>query len=66
MISLPNIWKQFSRPEVEPYQLPDAGSLLLQSFDALEEEPPEELPPSELERLRADVDYIAVMTGVTL
>lgn len=44
MISLPNIWKQFSRPEVEPYQLPDAGSLLLQSFDALEEEPPEELP----------------------
>lgn len=29
-------------------------------------EPPEELPPSELERLRADVDYIAVMTGVTL
>ena len=29
-------------------------------------EPPEELPPSELERLRADVDYISVMTGVTL
>ncbi len=30
------------------------------------EEVPAEQPPSEMERLRADVDYIAAMTGVTL
>lgn len=38
------------------------------SFTAREipEIEPIELPPTELEQLRADIDYIAVMTGVEL
>lgn len=29
-------------------------------------EPVEEAPPTEMEQLRADLDYIAIMTGVML
>ena len=39
---MPNIWKQFSRPDIEPYQLPDAGDLVMHSFEELEPEPPAE------------------------
>lgn len=46
----------------------DNGTLVLTNLPEPEvvEEPETQPEPTELERLRADVDYIAIMTGVEL
>ena len=42
------------------------GAVIGQSYDPPDPEPAPEPEPTELEQLRADVDYIAMETGVEL